>query len=233
MQIEQALFTSAQTSRARGYHLVARSPGIDDRLAQQLEHWAPSENALIDRDVDAESLNYFPLDEDWVAFSRTVYAGAEYSDRGQFRTETNMLAVRRAQLSGYDFNPMVFARAALASGYLRLRSQLTSELPALEIPSSLGKNPSGDDESQQLSATSQEIAERFHEDRLVVIGCSHPHRLIRHTALSLPSEQRLDLSFSTGLKPSTHRPFRVQFLPAVSDDLVRELDARGMKCLMA
>lgn len=233
MQIEQALFTSAQTSRARGYHLVARSPGIDDSLAQQLAHWAPSENALIDRDVDADSLNFFPLEDDWVAISRTVYAGAEYSDRGQFRMETNILALRRAQLSGYDFDPLTFARAAVASGHLRLRPQLSTDLPSISFPSSLGTIPAEENQHQPFSALSGEIAARFAEERLVVIGCSQPRRLLSQLVRSLSLEERLDLSFSTGLKPSTHRPFSLQFLPEVNDELVRELDARGMKCLVA
>ena len=110
MRLEQALFTSAQTKQAQGYHLVARSPGIDDRLAQQLSLWSPSQNALIERDIDGESLNYFTVDGEWMAISRTVYAGAEYSDRGEFRLETNIIAIHCGQLSDVEIHPIEITR---------------------------------------------------------------------------------------------------------------------------
>jgi hypothetical protein len=233
MQVEQAIFTSAQTSRARGYHLVARSGGIDDELAQHLALWAPSENSLIDRDLDADSLNFFSVGDRWAAVSRTVYAGAEYSDRGQFRMETNMIVVEQSELAGYDFDPLAIARAAVASGYLRLRPALTTTLKSLWLPESLGSVPPPTTDSQQVPALVREIAGRFADERLVVVGCPQPQELLRRVLSCLAPEHRLSLSFSTGLKPSTHRPFRLQFLPQVNNDLARELEARGMNCLMA
>lgn len=233
MQIEQAIFTSAQTSRARGYHLVARSSGIDDDLAQQLALWAPSENSLIDRDLDADSLNFFPVQDRWAALSRTVYAGAEYSDRGQFRMETNFLVFSQSELAGYNFDPLAMARAAVASGYLRLRPALTTKLPPLWLPESLGEAPPPPDQTQQVPALIREILGRYAEERLVVVGCLQPRTLLRQILDCLPPQERLGLSFSTGLKPSTHRPFRLQFLPQVNNELARELESRGMQCLMA
>lgn len=233
MQVEQAIFTSAQTSQARGYHLVARSSGIDDGLAQQLALWAPSESSLIDRDLDSDSLNFFPVGEQWAAVSRTVYAGAEYSDRGQFRMETNMIVVPQGDLSGYEYDPLAIARAAIASGYLRLRPRLTTALKPVPLPDSLGKVPREPQELQQVPALIREIVNRFVGERLVVVGCQQPLALLQQVFHCLPREDRLALSFSTGLKPSTHRPFRVQFLPEVNAELARELESRGMTCLMA
>lgn len=233
MQLEQAIFTSAQTSQARGYHLVARSSGIDDELAQQLALWAPSESSLIDRDLDADSLNFFAVADQWAAISRTVYAGAEYSDRGQFRIETNIVIVPQSDLAGYACDPLAIARAAIASGHLRLRTQVTMALKPLALPDSLGRVPPEPDDPQQASAVVREIVSRFADERLVVIGCPQPVTLLQQVFRCLPPGDRLSLSFSTGLKPSTHRPFRVQFLPEVNNELARELESRGMNCLMA
>jgi hypothetical protein len=233
MQVEQAIFTSAQTSHARGYHLVARSGGIDDETAQQLALWAPSESALIDRDVDADSLNFFPVGDRWAAVSRTVYAGAEYSDRGQFRMETNILVILQAELIGYACDPLAVARAAIASGYLRLRARMSTQLSPFSLPDSLGVLPTEPDEVQQAPALVREIVSRFAAERLVVVGCPQPLQLLQQVFRCLPRERRLALSFSTGLKPSTHRPFRLQFLPEVNNELTRELESRGITCLMA
>lgn len=245
MQVEQAIFTSAQTASARGYHLVARSTGIDDRLAQQLALWAPSENSLIDRDVDAESLNVFSPEPGWIAISRTVSADAEYSNRGQFRIETNMLLMGHDQFVSYENSPLAVARAAIASGYLRLRAAVPGRLTALPLPEALGvpneiasappkpattahtKKAHAPDHSSLL----QEITELAELQRLVIVGCDSPLDFLSELFRILPLERRLDLSFTTGLKPSTHRPFRLQFLPQVNTELARELEARGMRCL--
>jgi hypothetical protein len=233
MQVEQAIFTSAQTSQARGYHLVARSSGIDDEMAQQLALWAPSESSLIDRNLDAESLNFFPVGEQWAAVSRTIYAGAEYSDRGQFRIETNILVVGHDELAGYACDPLAIVRVAMASGYLRLRAGMTTKLSPVSLPDALGTVPTEPDEMQQAPPLVREIADRFADERLVVVGSPDPAALLQQVLRCLAPEDRLTLSFSTGLKPSTHRPFRLQFLPEVNHELARELESRGMKCLMA
>jgi hypothetical protein len=58
MKAERAIFTSGQSRDVRGYHLVARSPGIDDELAQRLSVSAPSHDSLEGTDLSASSWNY-------------------------------------------------------------------------------------------------------------------------------------------------------------------------------
>jgi GTPase-associated protein 1, N-terminal domain type 2 len=232
MRLEQAIFTSAQTSFGRGYHLVARSSGVSERLAQQLSLWAPSESCLVDGDIDADSLNVFPLDDDWIAISRTVCADAEYSDRGQFRMETNFLTAQRSQLAGYDYNPVSVARMAQACGHLRLREALPAGLQPVELPSVGTRNSSLRDDAVD-NGMAASILERYRTERIVVAGCDSPRALLHAILNRLPAEHRLDLSFSTGLKPSNHRPFRLQFVAEVSGELARDMAARGMTCLTA
>ena len=47
VQIEQAIFTSAKSDRASGYHLVSRSPGITEADARDLASWGPSHDSLL------------------------------------------------------------------------------------------------------------------------------------------------------------------------------------------
>ncbi len=74
--IEQAIFTSAQTSRGDGYHLVARSHGVSEEDAQQLAVWGPSHGALRDDRDEASSINFNRLTSGTLCVSKTVAAGA-------------------------------------------------------------------------------------------------------------------------------------------------------------
>jgi hypothetical protein len=233
MQIEQALYTSAQTQNSQGYHVVAASPGIDNKLAQALAVWSPSQNGLTQRDVNSESVNCFPLVGEWIGLSRTVYGGAEYSDRGEFRLETNVLVIRREQLAGYDHNPLVMARVARAAGHLRLRSTIPLQLSPIELPGEFCKTElptTGPPADPGLIAA---VLEQCFERRIVVVGCDRPIEFVAQLLATLPVSSRTRLSFTTGLKPTVHRGFAIQFLPAVNEELEKALAARDMTCVMA
>ena len=233
MQIEQALYTSAQTQNSQGYHVVAASPGVDNKLAQALAVWSPSQNGLTHRDVDSESLNCFPLVDEWIGLSRTVYGGAEYSDRGEFRLETNVLVMRREQLAGYDHNPLVMARVARAAGHLRLRSGIPARLNSVELPDEMCRVRMPVDGAPADADVVGEVAKQCFERRIVVVGCERPAEFVGQLIDALPISSRTRLSFTTGLKPTVHRRFAVQFLPAVNDELVAALAAREMTCVQA
>src|SRR6478752_2518834 len=61
MRIEQAIFTSIQSSRLDGYQLAAASPGITDELARELTVWGPAHDSLWDTRRDARSVNFHAL----------------------------------------------------------------------------------------------------------------------------------------------------------------------------
>ena len=69
--LEQAVYTSAVTRQGRGYHLTARSPGVDDELAAELSQWCPSDRSLIGQDPDADSINVFPISNARMVVSRS------------------------------------------------------------------------------------------------------------------------------------------------------------------
>lgn len=234
MLVEQALFTSAQTRQSRGYHLIARSPGVTDRLAQTLSVWGPTHDSLLGKSSDASSLNYFAAGDIWRVLSRTVYGQSEYSGRGGFRIETNLALLRRDQLSGFGYNPLTLARTVLALGHLRLRTTTRTELEPLELPESslLGEHAveAGDTPPAPLI---DEILAALREQRAAVIGAGDPIAVIAHVLQRLPMARRDLLSFTTGLKPSLHRRFDLQFLPSLENHLRRELEASGVVCINA
>ncbi len=236
MFVEQALFTSAQTRQARGYHLVARSPGITDELAQTLSVWGPTHDSLVGPDVGFHSLNYFAAADGWGVLSRTVLGESEFSDRGGFRVETNLLLVRREQLSGYRDDPLALGRTALALGYLRLRTSSPGELAPIELPgSSVLCDPAGGHLSADtpLSELTGRILDELRDRRVVVIGARNPVPIVSSVLCRLPDRDRASFSFTTGLKPSLHRRFDLQFLPTAESRSQRQLEASGIVCIDA
>ena len=232
MLVEQALFTSALTQQARGYHLVARSSGVTDRMAKTLAMWSPTHDSLTQPHLSADSINFFQLDQDWSALTRTVRGESEYSNRGGLRLETNILVFRTSQLSTHDYNPLSVAALALALGHLRLRAQAPRLLDSLQLPSSAwatriheAKSADGDEDTitKLIRLTSQ--------SRVMVVGAESPRKVVGTLLQRLPADRRAGLTFSTGLRPSLHRPFRVQFLPQLSENLREKMAAAGIICL--
>ena len=235
MQVEQAIFTSARSSHASGYHLTARSAGIDDVLAQTISLWGPSHAALVSGEFDASSLNFFPVGHDRFALSRSVYGGPEYSARGGFQIVTSIILFHREQLAGYSDNPVALAQTVLALGHLRLQSVVDERLPALDLPdrSMLGlASPSAEDQDEE-NLISRVLTNLENDGRVAVFGLPNPmptlERLFQHT----PRDQRPQLSFATGLKPSVHRNFRLHFFFTTDEDLSIQLTSQGIFYLTA
>lgn len=223
MRTEQAIYTSARTGGIRGYHLVARSSGIDEQQERSLVRWCPSHGGLANSEPTAYSLNFHPVTDEWVALSRTVYGGPEYSARGGLQIVTRILLLRRDELAGYEYDPVTLAQVALALGLLRLEPNAPETLPHVELPDRpLRASPHDCD-----SSTNDRI-ERLMErlagvERVAVIGSPEPLHVLRQLFSRLPERQRLDVSFTTGLMPSLHRCFRLHFLPAAGLGLRQQL----------
>jgi hypothetical protein len=231
MRVEQAIFTSTRAARVQGYHLAARSSGLDDDTARILTRWAPSHGALASSEPDATCLNFHPVGERWLAVSRTAYGGPEYSARGGLELFTRFLLVRPDQLAGYDNDPLAFARVATALGYMRFEPEFAEQPPPLDLPRdalfALTASLGGDGACANLSHT------LAGDGRATVVGDADPvgslANLLRHTS----SQSRLQLSFTTGLKPSLHRPFRLHFLPAIDPVQRRQLISQGIAVISA
>ena len=235
MQVEQAIFTSARSLHASGYHLTARSRGIDDGLAQTISPWGPSHASLVSEEFDASSLNFFPVGNDRFALSRSVYGGHEYSQRGEFQIVSIIIVFHREQLAGYSDNPIALAQTVLALGHLRLRSVVHGSLSLLDIPdrSMFGfVSPFPEDRYDEI-LTSRVLDTIQDGRRVAVFGLSDPMPTLDQLARRVPRDQRAELSFTTGLKPSVHRDFRLHFFSNLDEDLSIQLNSQGISCLTA
>lgn len=228
MKVEQAVFTSVRTKKAQGYHLVAVSEGIDETLARLLSVWGPSHASLLSDETDAESLNFHRVAHDWYAISRTVHGGPEYSGRGGLEIFTNFLLVQAHQLDGYQSDPLCFARTAQALGYLRFQPvQGNDTLPTVDLPDHpIRKVISPPEETPVPLQDILTVLRR--QQRVAVLGLDDPlptlSLIIQQTAV----QDRLGVSFCTGLRPSVDRDFRVHFARTSDATLHSQLASQGI-----
>jgi len=230
MAIEQAIFTSARSSRSEGYHLVATSPGVTPDDARELVAWGPTHDSLAAAGVEAAaragrrpvSVNFFPLPSGAFCVSRTTHAGPEYSGRRGPQVYTQCLVVPADTLARFANNAFRLLEAATAAGHIRVMSNVPQRLDPLVLPG-------------RASPVSLSLLDRlcFHPGArrlaavlrvalscrcLGIVGAEKPERLLAGAITLVPPECRTQWSFSTGLKVSAQRPFR---LTAVDDDPVQ------------
>jgi hypothetical protein len=159
------------------------------------------------------SLNFHPLPSGNYCVSRTAPAGREYSGRGGARVYTQCLIVPPKVLARFANNPFALSRAALAAGSLRLHDEVPKQLPPLRLA---GRAPVvdstllarlGADPGPDWLALLVETA--LTSGTVAVTGGPRAEQVIAGLINCLPPECRLEYSFSTGLKFSSRRPFRV------------------------
>lgn len=221
VHIEQAIYTSAVTNRRTGYHLVVRSPGITEADAKELTTWGPSHDSLSDPRPDAVSINFHPLPSGAYCVSRTRALGLEPSGRGP-RIYTHCLVASEAALARYSNNPFLLLESADAAGVLDLPTEMPDTLPALQIPGraaaveqALLERLAADPGPQWMGALTQAALDSV---CLAITGGS-AERLVAGLLSLLPTECRTEFSFSTGLRFSIQRPFRIVGLPVPDADL--------------
>jgi len=215
--VEQAIFTSAVTERSAGYHVVAQSPGVCEADVRELAVWCPSHDSLLDWGPDAASFNFHPLPGGGYCVSRTTPAGWEYSGRGGHRVYTHCLLVPRDLLARFANNPFSVIRAAVAGGLFTLHQRVPSRLEPLALAGSgvpvdqnllarLAANPGPQAMAQLVQGARDAVC-------VAVSGGLPTGELMAGLFACLPPPCRTEFPFSTGLKFSGRRPFRLIALP--------------------
>jgi hypothetical protein len=178
-------------------------------------------------------LSFFPLGNEWFAVARSVYGAPEYSQRGGLQVVTMFLVLRREQWAGYDDNPLALATTVGALGHLRLLPELPERLPTVDIPD---RQPIGMAAMEPPNAHDLHLVEEMlngleKRDRIAVVGLPEPLLALQQIFRRTPRTLRLQLSFTTGLRPSVHRPFQLHFLAAATAAYCRELASQGIRCV--
>jgi hypothetical protein len=234
MLVEQAIFTSADTSRVRGYQLIARSSGIAADKAAELSMWSPSHNSLLAGEANAESLNYHPLKDASCVVSRTMYGGREFSQRSGLQVVTLLLVLTPEQFRRYENNAVVVARVARSLGHLRWQpaSSWSPSLPPVELPDGPASELSMGISNSPIN---KEVEAALYKNESIALLTSVPGQRVESLIRSITIHRRSELSFTTGLKPTKQRPFRIHLMPAASiDSEIRiKLDSLRLRCFVS
>ncbi|MEZ6115821.1 MAG: hypothetical protein R3C28_04520 [Pirellulaceae bacterium] len=228
MQVAQAIFTSVRSGRQRGYHLVSRSPSVNDSTARVLTTWGPSHDSLLDDSPDFRCVNYHEVDDLHVAISKTLHGGPEYSNRGSLQIVTRWLVIKRGDFQQWNNNPAAILDVAITLGLLRLPTD--PQAPLNDIPIDFTENLGARYYLDRRDAAFVErLQSSLHRDQRVAVLSPQPSMAVLYELFeSIAPDQRSTVSFTTGLRPSLQRPFRLQFLPRADEKVLRQCESHGM-----
>lgn len=215
MLLDQALFTSAQTARASGYHLVAWSGGVTVEDRKELSLRGPSHDSLLEE--NARSVNFHALPSGAYCVSSTRAEGAEFSQRRGPRIATRYVLISPHDFLAFANNPFRLLRAVEHQAGAALCEPGGDELPPVELE----PGPCGVDECLLLGllhAPGEQALLSFLNAALQfpclgVAAGAFRNRLTAGLLSMLPVGCRTEFSFTTGLKYSPQRPFRLACLP--------------------
>jgi hypothetical protein len=216
--IEQAILASTGEDDRRGCRVVAASPGLSADDRRELTAWGPARDGLWEPDAESRtSINFHPLPSGTFCISRTVLAGWEECGRTSRRASTHCLVVPAAGLRLFANNPLALLEEAAAAGAFDAPAYAPAGLPPLELD---GGAPLVD------LALLEQVAGQLGPERLALLvhaaleavclavaGGPPVHQLVAAVLNCLPVECRGEFSFSTELKFSSRRPFRIIGLP--------------------
>ncbi|PHS09131.1 MAG: hypothetical protein COA78_12225 [Blastopirellula sp.] len=233
IQVEQAVFTSARTTRQEGYQLVSTSPGITAENAHQLTIWGPAHDSLLRDDLSASSVNFHPISADKYCISRTIAGQSEYSARSGRQVYTHCLIIDRENFAKFANNPFRVLSAATASGEMRLKTVYPPRMQTLRLfpvgkPIDFKLFEKSRTNGQPYRLTSWFEA-ALREPRIVLTGYSSDDGLLAEFFNLLPVEVRPEFSFSTGLKFSQRRPFRILGLQANIEERKRAVRQEAIR----
>jgi hypothetical protein len=212
-RIEQAVFTSIGNGRAAGYEVVASSPGVCKADCRELAVWGPSHDSMLDSSPEGESFNFHPLPSGAYCISRSVALGGQWQG-GQDCVYTQCLIVPPEELARFDNNPFALIHAVSAAGGWQVHQPPCPPLKPLLLTTGganavdqallafLAADPGPENMAALVQAARDAVC-------LALGGRPSTMPLMAGLFICLPPECRLEFSFSTGLKFSPRRPFRL------------------------
>lgn len=229
--VDQAIFTSARTTRKDGYQLVAWSPGISAEDARLLAVWGPAHDSMLVDDPADVSINFHPLGENKYCVSRTMLGSLEYSGRGGLQVYTHCFILSRAGLLQFHNDPFRVLIAALAIRDLRPGTALPTDLSTLQmLPCGPAVQPELIEAVQAPSQQQAVVAWMHHVlsyPKLIFAGgCSDSTFMALFNLL--PVAVRPLFTFSTRLRYSPRREFRL--IGLVNDTEEQKKAARHEGC---
>ena len=220
VNVEQAIFTSLRSQLLDGYQLAAVSPGLSTDEAQELSVWGPAHDSLVCHARRPLSINYHRLASGRFAVSRTHLAGNEYSGRGGGQVYSHILVLQEEVFAKFGYHPFRVLEAAEVAGRLGTWEGGEAALASFPMPGACSPSLGMEVARAKHNLSSWLLARLVHITMLQrdvgVITDHNPHLQVAAMFDLLPLHRRQEMTFSTGLKPSSQRHFHL--LVAHSDD---------------
>lgn len=216
MPTDQAIFTSMARRGKSGYHVVARSPGLTESEAGMVATWSPSHGGLIVDPSNEVSVSFYPLPTGRFALARCREGRAEYSGRGGKQLYTHALVIDAARLKQAGYQPFSIYRDALALGCFHYRPDPEPVLKPLEL-SSLYPQAQVETTASLIRelglAAVEAVVSRLDAGQTVEYPYAGDRAALAEFLIGrLPADAVLRTSFSTSLRASSVRPFRLNLV---------------------
>jgi len=224
MEIDQAIFTSAESIMAQGYRLVAASPGMTTDERKTIATASPSHDSLSDKSDGARAIAFYPLPTGRCCIALSRYAGIEQSGRGGKRVRTHIVVLDRDQWTSANSNPFAIARAVELATADQPRTTKGNRLPLLAIERAIA---SGEGCISAALSAAGDASVRFlihvamRDTCTIVPGVSLAEAIMEGVFAAMPSTARRECSFSIGLRFAMGRRHRLVWIGQETADTKR------------
>ncbi len=228
IEVDQAIFTSAESIMAQGYRLVAASPGISADERKTIATVSPSHDSLSDKSDDAHAIAFYPLPTGRCCVAVSHFAGNEQTGRGGKRVRTHIVVLDRDQWTSVHANPFTVARAVQRATADQPSKTKGNRLPLLAIEPEIAIGPTS---ISTATAAVGDASVRFlldvamRDTCTVVPGVSNAEAIMEGVFAAMPSTMRRECSFSIGLRFAMGRRHRLIWVGQKTTDTKRR--ARG------
>lgn len=211
LSLDQAVYTSVQAARGSGYQLAGWSAGVTAAEQRELARWGPSHDSL--QDPSAPSVNFHRLATGRYCVSRTLATGAEYSGRGA-QVYTQIALLQPGQMAAFHWHPFRLVRAIAMQEAWPVFENVPARMPILEIEEQddpLSASQLAEDLVGQLHRQAWNVLIKALESgQPVAVECGGGMARVAAALFScLPVDCRAGLTFTSGLKWSPQRSFRL------------------------
>ncbi len=233
--IKQAIFTSVRSGRNDGYQLAATSPGISADDARELSKWGPAHDSVYAERSTSGCVNFHSLSSGLYSISHTVSAGREYSGRGGERIYTHNFLVPPEAMARFANNPFRIMDALVASGRASVMKSIPKQLQPVPLVGRASAVNTTNLEKLCRTIGTDKLAALLNAaltcSDLGVITDVSPDRLFAGLLDLIPPPFRPKFCFTTGLKVSPRRPFRLMVLPDDAEEQRRATRQVGLTAL--
>lgn len=223
INVERAIFGSTRGTVADGYQVIASSQGIPENVTRAFSKWAPTQDAFVG--ATGSCYSYAKL-EDWVLVAKTTQAESDYSHRRGGCATTDAFLTSSHDFAWFGSDPFALYDAALAATVERRSSRSGGQtVRPVKIARSMGRNaiqPLVDMTRKFGADRLVDLARQVQENTSVSVAWRGDRKKLIASVLALmPVKTRRDITYSTGLAPSTGRDFRLYGAPEVIRNATR------------